>query len=55
MNEKANQLARRLKARGLMHGNAAAIMMERSLESSRQHAGGAESRRRVRTDRSRIS
>ncbi|MDI5790327.1 AMP-binding protein [Bacillus licheniformis] len=34
MNEKANQLARRLKARGLMHGNAAAIMMERSLEAA---------------------
>lgn len=34
LNEKANQLARRLKARGLMHGNAAAIMMERSLEAT---------------------
>ena len=34
LNEKANQLARRLKARGLMHGNAAAIMMERSLEAA---------------------
>ncbi len=34
LNEKANQLARRLKAKGLMHGNAAAIMMERSLEAA---------------------
>ncbi|MBS4161789.1 AMP-binding protein, partial [Klebsiella pneumoniae] len=34
LNEKANQLARTLKKKGLAHGGAAAIMMERSLESA---------------------
>ncbi|KAA6449502.1 non-ribosomal peptide synthetase [Bacillus swezeyi] len=34
LNEKANQLARKLQAKGLVHGGAAAIMMERSLESA---------------------
>ncbi|MEC0494506.1 non-ribosomal peptide synthetase [Bacillus glycinifermentans] len=34
LNEKANQLARRLQENGLRHGGRAAVMMERSLESA---------------------
>ncbi|QHZ48659.1 non-ribosomal peptide synthetase [Bacillus sp. NSP9.1] len=34
LNERANQLARRLKAKGLKRGDAVAIMMERSLEAA---------------------